>query len=335
MVDRRKIIMDVDTGSDDAIALCMAMLDPDFDLLGICSVGGNLEAKLTTDNSLRVVECCDKQGSVKVYRGAERPIAATLIPWGPQAKRLPVREGSKRELKIHKDHLPLPEPSIKEENESAVAWLLRTLLASDDGEITIVAVGPLTNIALAMRADERILKKINSIYIMGGGHETGNETASGEFNIWADPEAAEIVLQSGCEITMVPLDATSTAKFTDSDAEKILSIGTKPARLVGELLKHRIEAYQDIDPSKPRETAVHDALALCAVIHPEVLTDVRYCTIHTDISGGFAYGYTILDQRGPRNKEAPNCHFALCADRYYFVDYIYRVLEEDRMRRGL
>ena len=331
MAEKRKIIMDVDTGSDDAIALCMAMLDPDFELLGICTVGGNVEAKLTTDNSLRVVECCGMQGKVRVYRGAERPIAATLLPWVPQAQKLPIRDGTKKEFNQHPFHLPLPEPVITAERKSAVSFILDTLLESSDGEITYVSIGPMTNLALAMRADERIIGKLRAVFCMGGGHETGNESAAGEFNVWADPEAAEIVLQSGADITMVPLDATTTAKFDEEDERRIRELGTAPAVLVADLLKQRIDAYQVIEPSDLKETAVHDALALCSIIHPEVLTDVRFCTVHTDISRGFAYGETILDQR-PRNKEAANCRFALKADRQFFNDYIYRILSEAKDR---
>ena len=120
---KEKIIMDVDTGSDDAIALVMAMLDPEFELLGICSVNGNIEVKLTTDNSLRVVECCDKQGEVKVYKGCDLPMVATLTPWTSQSTGIrtpkirnmpnPRREGTRAgATEIHPEHLPLPDPII-------------------------------------------------------------------------------------------------------------------------------------------------------------------------------------------------------------------------------
>ena len=132
---KEKIIMDVDTGSDDAIALVMSMLDPNFDLLGICSVNGNIEVKLTTDNSLRVVECCDKQGEVKVYKGCDLAMVATLTPWTAQSTGIrspkvhnmpnPRREGTRAGAhEVHPEHLPLPEPKIKEESISAVEFYL-------------------------------------------------------------------------------------------------------------------------------------------------------------------------------------------------------------------
>lgn len=328
-MEKRKIIMDVDTGSDDAIALCLAMLDPEFELLGITTVNGNLEARLCTENSLMVVECCEKQDTVKVYRGCEYPLASTLLPYLPQAKLMPIREGH-NPYSAHPDHLPLPAPVTKEGDINAVSWLVETLLASEDGEITLIPVGPLTNIAAAMRIDFRIIPKIREIVIMGGGHRSGNESAAGEFNIWADPEAAEIVLQSGCKITMVPLDATEVAVSTHEDAEKLRAIGTTPAKLCADLIDIRIDEWGG------ETTAINDALAVCAVLHPEVLKDIEHTTVHVDISRGFAYGYTILELRsGNWRKEEPNCCFALGADREYFFNYMYRVLKEDKERRGL
>ena len=115
MTEKRKIIMDVDTGSDDAIALVMAMLDEGFDLLGICAVNGNVEVRLAADNSLRVVETCGMQGKVPVYRGADLPLCSTLLPYTAQSLRpIPRREGSNgKGSDVHPDHLPVPAPAIR------------------------------------------------------------------------------------------------------------------------------------------------------------------------------------------------------------------------------
>ena len=339
MDTKRKIIMDVDTGSDDAIALVMAMLCEDFDCLGICSVNGNVEVKLTTDNSLRVVECCDKQGQIKVYKGCDLPIASTLMPWTAQSLRpFPTREGTREgQTVVHGDHLPLPAPTIKEERDSAVVWLINTLLDSEDGEITLVPVGPLTNVAVAMRADPRIIPKIKEIFIMGGGHLVNNSSPAAEFNIWADPEAMEIVLQSGCKITMVPLDATHQAYITVDEAQKIRAIGTKPAQLVADLVESRTAGYgvNDAEMKALNAAPIHDALALCAVLHPECLKDVLHVNCHTDISRGFAYGQTIIDRRVRVNPEPKNCYFALGADKDVFYNWVMDVLEKDKAKRGL
>ena len=332
MADKRKIIMDVDTGSDDAVALILAMTDPFYDLLGITSVNGNLEVKLTTENSLRIVEFMGKQDTVKVYKGADLPICSTLLPTTPQSLApIPRREGSSiPEGLHHAAHIPTPSYTIREEEESAVEWLVETLLAADDGEITLVPVGPLTNIALAMRADPRILPKIREIVIMGGtAYRAGSKSMTAEFNIWIDPEALGIVLQSGCRITMVSLDATFAAYITTADAERIRSIGTKEADMVANLiLKYGTNAM--LAEEKEKHIPIHDALALYTVQCPEVL-DAIETNVHCDISGGFAYGQTIVDRRDKRNNE-DNCRFALGADREMFVGWIIRTLEDARDR---
>lgn len=337
-MDKQKIIMDVDTGSDDAIALVMAMLDEHLDCLGITAVNGNVEVKLTTDNSLRVVECCDKQGEVKVYKGCDLPIASTLMPWTAQSLRpFPTREGTRKgQTVVHGDHLPLPAPTIKEEKDSAVVWLINTLLNSD-GDIILVPVGPMTNIAVAMRADPRIIPKIKRIVLMGGGDRVNNSSPAAEFNIWADPEALEIVLQSGCDITMVPLDATHQAFMTAEDAAEIRQIGTKPANLVADLIESRIAGYgvSDADMKEKKAAPIHDALALCSILHPDCLTDVIDVNCHCDISRGYAYGETIIDRRIRVNPEPINVHFAQGANSKVFTDWIKDVLKKDKARRGL
>ena len=338
-MEKRKIIMDVDTGCDDAVALVMAMLDEHFDLLGITAVNGNIEVKLTTDNSLRCVEACDKQGQVKVYKGCDLPIASTLMPWTAQSLRpFPTREGTRNNaLAVHPDHLPLPEPTITAERDSAVVFIINTLLDAEDGEITLVPVGPLTNIAVAMRADPRIIPKIKEIMIMGGGHEVNNSSPAAEFNIWADPEAMEIVLQSGCKITMVPLDATHICYVTLEEGEEIRKIGTKPAILVSDLIRQRVIGYaqNDAEMRDLKAAPLHDALAVCALVHPECLKDVLHCNCHTDISRGFAYGETIIDRRIRVNPEPKNCYFALGADKDVFVKWMTDVLKKDKIARGL
>ena len=335
-MEKRKIIMDVDTGSDDAIALTMAMLDEHFDLLGICTVNGNIEVKLTTDNSLRVVECCEKQDQVKVYRGCEYPIASTLLPWTAQSIRpIPRREGMRPGAdEVHPKHLA---PTIKESNESAVVWLINTLLASKDGEVTLIPVGPLTNIAVALRADPRIIPKIREIMIMGGGHLVNNSSPAAEFNIWVDPEAMEIVTQAGCKVTMVSLDATHASYVTVEESKRIREIGTKPATLIADLIEQRTIGYarNDADMKSKHGAPLHDALAVCAVLYPQVLKDVLHCNMHTDISRGFAYGETIIDRRIRVNPEPLNTYFALSSDKDFFYNWIVEVLEKDKAARGL
>ena len=324
MSDKRKIIMDVDTGSDDAVALILAMLDEDLDLLGITSVNGNLEVKLTTENSLRMVEFLGLQDKIKVYKGADLPLVSTLLPTTPQSEwPIPVREENAPKELHHASHIPTPTFTTHEDDMSAALWLIKTLRAAEDGEITLVPVGPLTNIAIAMRADPRIIPKIREIFIMGGGIR-GNMNPVAEFNVWVDPEALEIVLQSGCRITMVSL--------TVADAERIRSIGTEPAKMAADLiLKYGTAAYL-AGEGENVQIPIHDALAVCSVLHPEVLETID-CSVHTDISRGWAYGETLIDRRMV-GRYPDNAKFAIGADRKMFVDWIIDVLEKDKARKA-
>ena len=335
-MEKIKVIMDVDTGTDDAVALCMAMLADEFDLLGITAVNGNVEVKCTTDNSLRVVECCGKQGKVNVYKGADLPLVCTLDKHSPQSlEPIPFREGMKKEYVMHNFHLPLPEPKIKESDKCATVFLIETLLASKDNEVVICPVGPMTNIALALRSCPDIAKKIKKIVLMGGGHDIVNTTSAAEFNIFADPEAMEIILQSGIDITFVPLDATHHALINDVQAKEILEIGTPAAKLIHDVVMERIEHYakRDKDMKELMATPVHDALAIMAVAHPEVLKDVHECHCAIDCSNGVGSGRTIFDLRDRNVPVPPNCKVALSADNEMFVNWVKEVLIKDKEKQ--
>ena len=342
---KEKVILDVDTGTDDAIAVALAMLSGALDILGICTVNGNLELRLTTDNTLRVVDYLDMGDRVPVIRGCELPIASTLLPWSPQStgimtaytkednRCIPRREGARTgKNEMHSEHIPLPETKLQPLDKSAVVWLIETLLASEDHSITLIITGPLTNIGVALRADPRIVSKIKRIVLMGGGHHCSNRTPAAEFNVWADPEAAEIVMQSGCDITCVSLDATHAACITSEQAEQLRTIGTKEASFVATLIETRIQSRASRGGNLPG-VPVHDAVAVCAVLCPEVLTEVVECNCHVDISGGYAYGRTIIDSRQKLPREPVNCKFALNADGQRFFQWMKTVLENHATER--
>ncbi|MNW54551.1 Pyrimidine-specific ribonucleoside hydrolase RihA [compost metagenome] len=162
---------------------------------------------------------------------------------------------------------------------------------------------------------------------MGGGHEVTNTTSAAEFNIWADPEAAQIVLNSGVKTTLVPLDATYAAYITAEESNEIRAIGTPAAIATADLIDQRIKAYSLIRPMKvPNVAPVHDALAILAVVDYSVLNDVRFARIDVDISGGFADGRTIVDGRSITDYPK-NAHIALDADREKFVKMLKGYLE--------
>ena len=329
MSTRRKMILDVDTGTDDAVAMILAMMSSKLDVIGVCSVNGNREVALTTLNTLRVAELLDSQ--VPVYRGCEYPMVATLRPGGGGGT--PIREGSLIS-DMHGDHLNLPGPTWKkEEAMPAACYYIDTLMKAEE-KITIAAVGPLTNLAHALRIEPRICHNIEEIVIMGGGYLINNDSPSAEYNIWVDPEAGEIVQrvageEYGVKITWVPLDATHKCYMTTGDAEQLYATGNPVAKAVADCIITRTTGYEkDADMAAMQAAPIHDALAISYLIDPNVLKDVRHVNMHVVTGGGYADGMTVLDMRELIDKPAPNCYFALDADRDLFMKILLDAITE-------
>ena len=333
MSEKTKVILDCDTGSDDAVAIMLAILSDQIDLLGVTTVAGNKEIHFTTDNTLRVVDLL--RADVPVYRGCHTSMVAKLLPsrhggytgmTGVTAEKL---DEKGEVISYHHDCLPIPAPTSKERPEHAVFFLVDTLMKSD-GDIVLVPTGPLTNIAMAMRIEPRICGKIKEIVFMGGGFKVFNATSASEFNIWADPEAAQIVVTSGVKCTMVPLDATHRANFTRADCDRLYALGTPVAKAVADLIDERIVAYNAYQPQDlPDSAPLHDALALAYVFDPAVLKDVRFMRVDVDFGGGYADGMTICDTRAYPDRPR-NCYVALDADRERFVELTFKLLETFR-----
>lgn len=325
-MDRIKVIMDVDTGSDDAIAIMTALRSPELDVLGICTVNGNQPVENTTENTLRVVDLL--KADVPVYKGCGEPLVSMLDPARQMKRTKDVKVVDGKVVTYHHPYLDEFPPAVsKPQEQRAVCWLIDTLLKSE-GDITIIAVGPLTNIATAMRADPRIVSMIKKLVIMGGGHLQTNTTSASEFNIFLDPEAAQIVFTSGCEILLVPLDATHRAWVGKEESRKFREAGTAVGKAVADLLDSRIEAYDLLQPitcAPGNTTPPHDALAVCAAINPSVLKEVRFCRIDVDCGGSAADGMTVVDPRVRTDKPA-NVHIALDADREKFVEMLFERL---------
>ncbi len=295
-----KIILDVDTGTDDAVALMTAALSPDIELVGATVVNGNTVLDSCVENTLRVFEWIGMP-EVPVHRGMSRPLARVQPTQLNPATR------------IHGDRLDLPEATIKAAPGHAVDWLIDTYLASA-GDIRLVPVGPLTNIATAIVKEPRILEYIPEIVIMGGAHDHGNSTASAEFNIWLDPEAARIVVNCGRPIRMVPLDATHRALVSGEQAEGLRALGTPAGEAAARFVLKRIEGYDATQPMPHRGGAapVHDALAVCAVIDPTVIT-TEFIPVDVETGGELSVGRTVCDFRF-RSRRPANVHFAMDAD---------------------
>ena len=306
-----KIILDVDTGTDDAVALMVAALSPDIELIGATTVNGNTAVHNCTENTLRVFDWIGMP-HIPVHQGMDRPIARTQMVQLNPAKR------------IHGDLLDIPAGTSKVQPGHAVDWLIDTILASN-GDITIVPVGPLTNIAMAIQKEPRILDAIPEIVIMGGGHDHGNSTASAEFNIWLDPEAAHIVVNCGRPIRMCTLDATHRALVSKEDCVRLHALETPAAEATARFTEKRIEGYDATQPMHRLGAApVHDALAVCAIIDPTVIT-THFIPVDIETGGELSVGRTVCDFRFRSGKPA-NVHYAMDADEPKFVRMLMEIL---------
>lgn len=326
----RKIILDVDTGSDDAVAIMTAILSPDIQLEAVCSVAGNKDIDKTTENTLRVVQLLE--ADVPVYRGCKTPLVKFLcndrLPARrPGNMRTVVHEG--KEIQMHSDYLEIPAATIKEQDMPAPVFYVDYLRKAKE-PVTIVAVGPLTNVAMALMIDPDIINNIEEIVIMGGGYGISNVTPSAEFNIWYDPEAAQRVLHCGAKVVLVPLDATHVACITKDDCRKFREINTTSSIFAAALCEQRIIMHNAYQPLYiPDAAAVHDALAVCYVIDNSVLKDVRH--VHCDVGfRDFSEGQTIIDPR--YYTEEKNCYFAFDADREKFVEILCGLFKLDKQR---
>lgn len=304
-----RIILDVDTGTDDAVALMVAALSPDLELVGATTVVGNCPATICTENTLRVFQHIGVEAPV--HQGMVEPLARPDFPRsGPSV--------------IHGDYLDLPPAQISSRPQHAVDWLIETYLASD-GDITLVPVGPLTNVAAAIKKEPRIVDKIPELVIMGGAHHVGNSTPSAEFNIWADPEAARIVLASGLPIRMVPLDATHKALLDLEDCRQLRALGTPAAEAAAAFTERRIEGYTRSQPMhRPDAAPVHDALAVCALLEPDIIT-TEFIYVDVETHGELTDGRTVCDF-GRRSGKEPNVHFAVDAHTQRFKEMLVEIL---------
>lgn len=310
---KHKVILDVDTGSDDAVAIMTALLSEELDVLGITTVHGNLPVKYTTDNTLRVVQMMGSK--VPVYAGCPYPLVRDLMPGriiNEQEAPLRDTQDGKR-IAVHEKELPLPASVIQAETEHAVSWLLHTLQNTKE-KITLIPVGAMTNIATVLRMDPSVKKNIKEIVCMGGGVNVHNRAFRSETNFINDPEAAKIMLDSGVKVTIVTLDATHSSWFGYEEVEKLRKIGNRAADFAADMLEHRIYAANVNGARQEARSALHDVLAVCAVIDPSILTDVRHMTCDVDIGGGIADGQLMVSMRYKYSNPQLPTYVAFSAD---------------------
>ena len=297
------IILDCDPGHDDAIALLLAVASPEVELIGVTTVAGNQTLDKTTNNALRVLEFAGRD-DIPVYAGADRPFI--------RAQDVAAHVHGESGL----DGPDLPQPKNSAQPEHAVDYLAREIRARK-GKVTLVPTGPLTNIGLLFALHPDALPE--RIVLMGGSTGEGNRTPAAEFNIWADPEAAERVFLAGLDTTMVGLDVTHRALITDEHTERMRGSG-RVGKVVAELMdfyaRFHKSRYPDLEGSP-----MHDPVCVAHVIDPTLMR-VLDAHIEVDCSGGPSWGRTNVDWRSREHSPPPNAKVGVDIDGNRFAELI-------------
>jgi purine nucleosidase len=272
------IILDCDPGHDDAMAILLAQGLPDVELLAITTVAGNHPVDITALNAQRI---CSLAGmtNVPVARGAEAPLLRPLLT-APEIHGTTGLEGYE-----------WPAPRVPLTRGHAVDLLI-DLVMSRPGEITLVPTGPLTNIALAVRREPRIVERVREVVFMGGAYTRGNVTPAAEFNIYVDPEAAAIVFGAGWPLTMVGLEVTHLALASEEVLMRIQALDTPVARaVVGMLSFYRDQQRRELGVNAP---PVHDPCAVAYVARPDLIPCLE-AQIEVELMGRYTTGMTVTD----------------------------------------
>lgn len=271
-----KLVLDCDPGLDDAVAILVAAHHAD--LIGITTVAGNVGINRTTRNALVVAQVAGLD--VPVHRGAAQPLVGVAV------------DGSRIHGETGLGNAVLPDLTRSEASDDAIAYICDTARSVDD--LHLLAIGPLTNVALALQRDPDLRRHLAGLTIMGGGAHIGNITPVAEFNIWADPEAAAVVFEKAAPITMVGLDVTNKVVVGAEETARMRAAGTPAADLaadVTDFLRERFREYvgQSVVP-------LHDATAVIAATHPHLIERSGH-PIAVELSGAHTRGMTVADLR--------------------------------------
>lgn len=280
MAEARKIIIDTDPGQDDAAAIMLALGSPELDILGITTVAGNVPLSRTSTNARIILEFCSRP-EVKVFAGADRPIARPLIT----AEHVHGKTGL--------DGPQLHEPQMPLQAQHAVDFIVETLKREPAGTVTLCTLGPLTNIALALEKAPEIAGRVRELVMMGGGFfEGGNITPAAEFNIYVDPEAAAAVFKAGIPIVMMPLDVTHKVLTLKSRVEALRAIGSRPAKALVEMLDF-FERF-DVEKYGSDGGPLHDPTVIAYLLKPELFSG-RNCNVEVETASPLTAGMTVVD----------------------------------------
>ena len=298
------VIIDTDPGQDDAVAILLALASPkEINLLGLTTVAGNVPLNLTVKNARIVCELA-KMEDISIFRGCEKPLIRNLVT----AEHVHGKTGL--------DGIILPEPTMPVKETHAVDFIIETIRKNPINSITICALGPLTNIALALKNAPDIAEKIKQIILMGGAYfEVGNITPTAEFNIYVDPEAAKIVFNSGIKLTILPLDVTHKALISEDRVKVLEKIGTPVAKAVAGWTNF----FERFDKEKYGSIGapLHDPCVVAYLLDPSIFTG-RYINVEIETVSDLTRGMTVADWWQVTDRE-PNALFIgdLDSDRFF------------------
>jgi inosine-uridine nucleoside N-ribohydrolase len=283
-----RVIIDSDPGVDDAVGILLALRSPELQVEAITAVAGNVPLELTLPNALRLVEIAGRT-NIPIAGGASHPLTRRLVT----ARYAHGNNGLAG--------VDFPAPTIKPSHESANETL-RRIIRANPGEITIAAIGPLTNIAILLRSDPEIAPLIRGIAIMGGSLSGGNITPSAEFNFYADPEAARVVFDANLPLTMVGLDVTRKVLLTEDHVKLLEASRDAAGQAAGKIMRATIERVRKGSGSPT--VAMHDPLTIAWLIDPGILT-LRDHYVEIETSGEWTAGESVGFTHSPMRRSAP------------------------------
>lgn len=302
----RKIIIDTDPGQDDAVAILLALASEELEVLGITAVAGNVPLALTEVNCRKVCELAGRP-EVKVFAGCDRPLKGKLVT--------AVYVHGKTGL----DGPDLPKPNMPLQDGHGVDFIIETLRTEPRGSVTLCPLGPLTNIATALQQAPDIANRIAQIVLMGGAYfEVGNTTPAAEFNIYVDPEAADIVLKSGIDVVMMPLDVTHKALTTRNRIDKFRALNSAVGTAVAELTDF-FERF-DMEKYGSEGAPLHDPCVIAYLLKPDLFTG-RRINVEIELDSALTRGMTVADWWGVTDR-TPNATFIGGLDAEGFYDLL-------------
>lgn len=293
MTEKRKIIIDTDPGQDDAIAILLALASPEIEVLGITAVAGNVPLHLTQKNARMICELAGRP-DIPVFAGCEEPMARKLVT----AEHVHGRTGL--------DGPTLPDPTMPLQKQHGVDFIIDTLRARPEGEVTLCTLGPLTNVATAFRAAPDIVGRVREIVAMGGAYfEVGNITPAAEFNIYVDPEAAALVFGAGVPLTVMPLDVTHKALVTAPRNQAFRALGNRAGIASAEMTDF-FERF-DIEKYGSAGAPLHDPTVTAFLLAPGLFSG-RHINVEVETGSELTLGMTVADWWRVSGR-APNATF--------------------------